>query len=298
MEQTNTHRTVPLGLLETVRRELRIRNYSQKTIKSYVSCLRTFIRFLRPLHPREARDVDIRRFALSLIESGKYASSTVNQIINALRFLYVELYNRPMVLGELPRPKRERKLPVVLSEQDVLAIFEATENLKHKALLMLVYSAGLRVGEAVNLRWEDLDEERNTIHIRSGKGKKDRYTILSDVVTRVLKRYAEWYHPRDWIFEGQDRRRQLSIRSAEYIFKDAVRRAGIRKRVSIHSLRHAFATHMLEHGTDLRYIQHLLGHRSIKTTEIYSHVTNRKMAKLTSPIENIKGKALTRNDGD
>ncbi|MDH4068896.1 MAG: phage integrase N-terminal SAM-like domain-containing protein [Ignavibacteria bacterium] len=141
-----------------MRREMRLRGYSPRTIKSYVSCLRLFIRHIRPLHPRDVSDREIRAFILRLIDE-QYAVATVHQVINALRFLYVELYERPMVLGELPRPKRERKLPVVLSEQDVLAIFEATENLKHKALLMLVYSAGLRVGEAVNLRWEDLDIE-------------------------------------------------------------------------------------------------------------------------------------------
>ena len=141
-----------------MRREMRLRGYSPRTIKSYVSCLRLFIRHIRPLHPRDVSDREIRAFILRLIDE-QYAVATVHQVINALRFLYVELYERPMVLGELPRPKRERKLPVVLSEQDVLAIFEATENLKHKALFMLVYSAGLRVGEAVNLRWEDLDIE-------------------------------------------------------------------------------------------------------------------------------------------
>jgi len=285
------------GLLETVRREMRLRAYSPRTIKSYVSCLRLFIRHISPLHPRDVSDREIRAFMLRMIDD-EYAVATVHQVINALRFLYVELYQRPMVLGELPRPKRERKLPVVLSEEDISQILDATENLKHKALLSLIYSAGLRVGEAVTLRWEDLDENRNMMHIRNAKGKKDRYTILSDVVIEMLERYAEMYHPHDWLFEGQDRKKHLSVRSAEYVFQHAVRRSGIRKNVSIHSLRHAFATHLLEHGTDLRYIQHLLGHRSIKTTEVYSHVSSHKIAKLRSPIENIRGKTQQRNDGD
>jgi site-specific recombinase XerD len=280
----------PPGLLETVRRELRLRNYSLKTIKAYVSCLRLFIRWIQPRHPREATDQDLRAFVLHLIEREKYAVSTVNQVVNALRLLYVDLYKRPMILGQLPRPKRERKLPVVLSGLDVCNIIDRTRNQKHRVLLMIVYSAGLRVSEAVKLRWEDLDTNRNMIHILGAKGKKDRYTILSPVVTDALDKYRALYHPSEWLFEGQDREKHLSIRSAEYIFQDAVRRAGIAKDVSIHSLRHAFATHMLEQGTDLRYIQHLLGHQSIKTTEIYSHVSNRTVAKLRSPIEDIIGK--------
>ena len=284
MEKRNL---ISTGLFETVRREMRLRGYSHKTIKSYLSCLRTLVRSLSPKHPRDATDQDLRSFVLNLIEVEEYAMATVNQFINALRLLYVDLYQRPMVLGNLPRPKRERKLPVVLNEEEVRGLFEKTTNLKHRALLMLVYSSGLRVGEVVRLRWEDIDEERRMIHIRGGKGKKDRYTILSEVVAEVLNRYRAIYQPKQWLFEGQPSEKYLSIRSAEYTFEQAAERAGIKKDVSIHSLRHAFATHMLEQGTDLRYIQHLLGHESIKTTEVYSHVSQRKVAKLRSPIDDL-----------
>jgi len=208
-------------------------------------------------------------------------------VINALRLLYVDLYGQPMALGKLPRPKKERKLPVVLSEGEVRRLFENLSNLKHKAMLMLVYSAGLRVGEVVRLHWEDLDEERGMIHIRGGKGKKDRYTLLSGIVVQALQQYWKVYQPREWLFEGEGPGKQYSIRSAEQVFKKAARLAGISKDVSIHSLRHAFATHMLEQGTDLRYIQDLLGHESIKTTEIYTHVSQRKVAQLQSPIERL-----------
>jgi site-specific recombinase XerD len=246
-----------------------------------------FIRHIQPKHPREATDADLRAFILFLIEHEQYASSTINQVINALRLLYVDLYRRPMELGKLPRPKKERKLPVVLSEGEVRRLFDNLYNLKHKSMLMLVYSAGLRVGEVVRLHWEDLDEERRMIHIRGGKGKKDRYTILSGVVVKALQRYWKVYQPREWLFEGQEPGKSYSIRSAEHVFKKAAFKAGISKDVSIHSLRHAFATHMLEQGTDLRYIQDLLGHESIKTTEIYTHVSKRKLARLQSPIEQL-----------
>jgi len=275
------------GLFETVRREMRLRNYSHKTIKAYISCLRTFAKHIAPKHPREATDAEIREFLLHLIEVEHYASSTINQVINALRFLYVELYGRPMVLGAIHRPRKERKLPVVLSEDEVRRLFVEEPNLKHRTMLMLVYSAGLRVGELVRLRWEDLDEQRGMMHIRGGKGKKDRYTILSQVVVRALARYYNQYQPHEWLFEGQETGKQYSIRSAQNVFSAAKHRAGITKDVSIHSLRHAFATHMLEQGTDLRYIQDLLGHESVRTTEIYTHVSQKKVERLRSPIEEV-----------
>jgi integrase/recombinase XerD len=275
------------GLFETVRQEMRLRNYSNKTIKAYVSCIRLLVRYIRPKHPRNATNDDLRSFLLFLIEHEHYASATINQVINALRLLYVDLYRKPMALGKLPRPKKERKLPVVLSENEVRRLFDGLPNLKHKAMLMLVYSAGLRVGEVVRLCWEDLDEERCMIHIRGAKGKKDRYTILSRVVMQSLQAYWNVYQPREWLFEGDRRGKPYAIRSAQNVFERAAQRAGISKHVSMHSLRHAFATHMLEHGTDLRYIQDLLGHESIKTTEIYTHVSKRKVAQLQSPIEHL-----------
>lgn len=275
------------GLFETVRREMKLRNYSHKTAKAYLSCLRRFVQYAHPKHPREATDGDLRGFLLFLIEREHYAAATINQVINALRFLYVDLYGRPMALGTLPRPRKERKLPVVLSEGEVRRLFEALSNLKHKTMLMLVYSAGLRVSEVVRLQWEDLDEERGMMHIRGAKGKKDRYTILSNVLVQILQQYWKIYQPREWLFEGELAGKPYAIRSAQNVFERAVQRAGISKQVSIHSLRHAFATHMLEHGTDLRYIQDLLGHDSIKTTEIYTHVSKRKVAQLQSPIEHL-----------
>jgi integrase/recombinase XerD len=287
MERTNLDSGERPGLLETVRQEMRLRNYSPKTTKAYLSCLRIFIRHIRPKHPREATDSDLRAFLLFLIEREQYASATINQVINALRLLYVDLYEKPMVLGKLPRPKKERKLPVVLSEGEVRRLFGSLSNLKHKAMLMLVYSAGLRVGEVVRLHWEDLDEERGMMHIRGGKGKKDRYTILSGIVVQTLQRYWKVYQPREWLFEGESTGKPYSVRSAEQVFKKGARLAGISKDVSIHSLRHAFATHMLEQGTDLRYVQDLLGHESVKTTEIYTHVSRLKIARLRSPIEEL-----------
>jgi site-specific recombinase XerD len=278
------------GLFETLRREMRLRNYSHKTIKSYQSCIRGYIGFIRPKHPREATEGDIRRFLLHLVDHEDYAPSTVNQVINALRYLYVELYKRPMVLGDIPRPMKERKLPDVLSLEEVARIFNATENVKHKALLMVAYAGGLRVGEVVRLRIEDIDSGRNMTHVRKAKGKKERYTLLGNAALAILRQYWKEYHPREWLFEGQDRKdgkpqRHLSERSAQEVFEHAVARARIGKPVTFHSLRHSFATHLLEAGVDLRYIQELLGHRSSKTTEIYTHVSERKVEQIRSPLD-------------
>jgi len=182
------------GTLFTVlAREMKLRGYSYKTLKAYRSCIRAFVRYIAPKHPREAVSNNIRVFLLHLIESEKWEASSVNQMVNALRFLYVELYKMPFTLGDIPRPQKARKLPVVLSLQDVEKIFTALGNIKHRIMLMLVYSAGLRVGEVVRLKLPDIDGTRKMIHIHAGKGKKDRYTVLSDVVLEGLREYWKAY---------------------------------------------------------------------------------------------------------
>lgn len=281
-------------LWQKVREELRLRNYSPKTIKSYISCLRSFVRYFRPRHPRDLTGEDIRQYLLHLIEKKGFAASTVNQVFNALRFLYVELYSMPFRISEIPRPKSAKKLPIVLSQEEVLRILNAVENLKHKTLLMLIYSAGLRVGESVRLRIEDIDSGRKLIYLRSAKGRKDRYTLLSDAVLGKLREYYKAYHPREYLFEGAEGRKHLSERSVQHVFERAVRDCGINKSVSVHSLRHSFATHLLESGTDLRYIQEVLGHSSSKTTEVYTHVSQKTLGKISNPLDTALRQAKER----
>jgi integrase/recombinase XerD len=273
--------------VEIVRRELKIRNYSPKTIKTYLSCIRTFAEFIAPRPPREMKEEDIRKYLIYQIEVKKLSSGTVTETLNALRFLYVEVYGCPLVLENIPWPKKVQKLPVVLSLEEVKRLFESIGNLKHRVMLMLTYSAGLRVSETINLRLTDIDSQRKLIHIRSAKGNKDRYTILSDVVLESLRDYWKAYRPSVWVFEGQQPGRPYSIRSAQRVFEVAAEKAGIHKNVSIHALRHSFATHLLEQGVDIRYIQELLGHSSVRTTEIYTHVSRRQISTLRSPIEQI-----------
>ncbi len=228
------------GFFETVRREMRLRNYSLKTIKAYLSCLRSFVRHFRPRHPRELTSDDIKNYLIRLLVEEKHAAGTVNQVFNALRFLYEDLYKMPFVIGGLPRPQKEKKLPDVLSEIEVKKLFSAVENFKHRTMLMLAYASGLRVGEVVQLRVEDIDGARGMIHIRSAKGKKDRYTILPESLRTQLLTYWKTYKltKEGWLFPGQDPGYHLSARSIQAVFGRAVRAAGIMKPVSMHTLRH------------------------------------------------------------
>lgn len=275
------------GLFEVLRQELMLRNYSPKTLKAYRSHLRAFVAYFAPRHPRELSESDVREYLMHLIEKEHFSAGSIGQVVSALKFLYSELYRKPLVIAGLPRPSQGRKLPVVLSLGEVKRLFEALSNFKHRIMLMLVYSAGLRVGEVVRLRASDIDSERMMIHVRGGKGKKDRYTVLSEVVLEGLRIYWKSYRPEKWLFEGKEKGKPYSVRSAERVFEKAAARAGIEKEVSIHSLRHAFATHLLEQGTDIKFIQELLGHSRVRTTEIYLHVSKKEIGKVRSPIEAI-----------
>lgn len=273
--------------IELMRRELVIRNYSPKTISTYLSCVRTFEEYSSPRLVEKVSTDDVRDYLLYQIEERRLSAGTISQIINSLRFLFVEVYKRPFQIGVIERPKRGRSLPVVLSLEEVREILEGLGNVKHRVMLMLVYSAGLRVGEVVKLKPEDVDSDRKLIRVRSGKGKKDRYTLLSDVVLDWLREYWKAYKPRTWLFEGYIPGKAYAVRSAEQVFENAAKKAGIHKDVSIHTLRHSFATHLLEQGTDIRFIQELLGHSSVRTTEIYTHVSRKQIATLRSPIDII-----------
>ena len=184
------------------------------------------------------------------------------------------------------RPREEKTLPIVLSEKEIGDLLNATENIKHKAILMLAYSAGLRLSELTNVKITDIDSNRMQIRIEQGKGKKDRYTLLAVKLLAILREYFVLFKPKEWLFEGADGG-QYSVRSIQAIMKDATKKAGIKKKVSVHTLRHSFATHLLENGTDLRYIQSLLGHSSSKTTEIYTHITTKGFDQIKSPLDQL-----------
>jgi site-specific recombinase XerD len=265
---------------------LTLKNYSPNTIRTYKTMLQEFLEYYSHLDPGKITDEQIREYLLYLIEKRDVSVSYQNQSINAIKFYYEHVLGRPVKTYYIQRPRREKKLPGVLSEQEVQLILNNTENLKHKAILSLIYSAGLRRGELINMKPVDIDSKRMYVIIRQGKGNKDRYSILSEKVLELLRKYFIEYHPKEWLFEGQFGG-QYSATSIQNILRDSVSRSGIRKRVTVHTLRHCFATHLLEHGVDLRYIQELLGHKNLKTTEIYTHITQRGLGKIKSPLDNF-----------
>ncbi len=277
-------------LYEVVQEELRLRNYSQKTIKAYVSCLRQFVRYFQPRHPRALNDEDVRRYLLYLLEEKKQTAGTVNQVLSAIRFLYVELYRRPLAMRDLPRPRKDRKLPDVLNSEEVLRIFGRISNLKHRTMVMLAYGTGVRVAELVRLRIEDIDVRRRLIHVRKGKRSKDRYTILPDALLPILHKYWTNFELGNtgWLFPGKEPGSHLSERSIQAVIRRVVDAAAVSKKVSMHTFRHTFATELLEQGTDIRYIQELLGHESSRTTEIYTHVSSKKLSKIKSPFDHLR----------
>ncbi len=262
---------------------MRSRKYSPRTAQSYYHYVDEFLRFAgKP--PRQVTDADLTAY-LARLETGRKASAaTLNLAISAVRFFYTAVLGLPLALRRR-RPKGDRRLPMVLSKPEILRIVDALPGLKHRAMLLLAYSGGLRVSEIVNLRHEDLDRDRHTIYIRAAKGRKDRYTLLSDKAWEAVESYVRTERPRYWLFEGRTPGYRLSVRTVQGVFYSACRRAKIGKRVSIHALRHSFATHLLESGTDLRYIQTLLGHSSPSTTAVYTHVAKGDFLRIRSPLD-------------
>lgn len=272
-------------LISKMREELNLKGYSHKTQKSYLNHIKIFSGFINK-HLEEVQIQDIRGYLFDLLEKQQVSHSYASQAISSIKFLYNEVLHTNIVV-DLPRPKKEKKLPNILSQGEVLKILQALDNEKHKAILFLVYSAGLRVGEVVRLKINDIDSKRMLIHVVQSKGLKDRYTVLSQLCLEKLRIYVKKYRPETWLFPGSKTGSHLTERTVEKIFENACSKAKISKDVSVHTLRHSFATHLLEGGTDLRYIQELLGHSSSKTTEIYTHVTEKSIMKILSPLDRI-----------
>jgi len=265
--------------------ELRSRKYSPQTRRAYIFYNRLICRSLQKT-PEEIRPDDVTRF-LALMEKDKeYSASALNLAISAIKFFFRNILKNDEI-SEQHRPRRDNRLPVILSKEEISKILSLEKNPKHRLLLMLVYSSGLRVSEVVGLKKEHIDISRKVIYIRLGKGRKDRSTLLSEKAASFIEEYYDFFGIEKWIFPGCPATQHLSIRSAQNIFDKAVRRAGITKKISIHGLRHTFATHLLEGGTDIRYIQTLLGHANLRTTERYTHVARRSVLNIRSPLDTI-----------
>lgn len=272
-----------LKLLNT---HLKLKGYSQKTIKAYNGHIKRFLLYFNK-HPKGIDETELNNYLLKLLEEKNPATSYRNQLISALKIYYSKVHKIDDINFILTRPKKEKKLPNVLSKKDILKILDSIKNEKHKAIIFLIYSSGLRVGEVVTLKISDIDSDRMLIRVKQGKGKKDRYTMLSNVALEQLRKYFKIYKPKKWLFEGTTPDSHISVRSVQNIFQKAKETAKIKGDVSVHTLRHSFATHLLEAGTDIRYIQELLGHTTPKTTQIYTHVSTQDARRITSPLDNI-----------
>ncbi len=265
---------------------LQSKRYSNNTIKTYKEALVTFLKFTKkPI--LEISNRDIVYFNTHYILRNNYSASFQNQVVNAIKLFFNTVGVHQVIIEKIHRPRTEKKLPNVLSKAEVKKILDHAANLKHKAMLSLIYACGLRRSEMLNLTFSAILSDRNLLLIRQSKGKKDRIVPLSDLMIDLLRTYYKKYVPKIWLFEGQLPGEKYSERSLEEVLKKAVRLAGIQKPVTLHWLRHSFATHLLERGTDLRYIQELLGHKSSKTTEIYTHVSVQSIQKIVSPFDDL-----------
>ncbi|WP_217495858.1 site-specific tyrosine recombinase/integron integrase [Mangrovivirga cuniculi] len=266
--------------LETVR-------YSKSTIDTYLYYFSDFLTYCRIENPDTMTDEQVKNYLLYLIHDKKASQSTQNQAVNAIKFYLEKIKGEDRKYYWIDRPSKEKKLPVVLSEEEVVRMLKTPMNLKHRCMLTLIYSAGLRVGEMIDMKISDIDGDRMLIHVKGAKGKKDRTTLLSEKTLALLREYYKKYKPKRWLFEGQGGEKYSSS-SLRKVFHRAKKNAGIKKDATLHTLRHSFATHLLERGTNLRYIQNLLGHSSSKTTEIYTHITSKGMNEIKSPLDNLE----------
>ena len=266
-------------------KELTLRGYSASTRDNYRLQVQRFLRWLRR-DPTTATEEELRAYLLDIVDSG-LSASYVRQARAVLVVIYESLLKQPEKVANLPSAKEDKKLPMVLSRKEVERLLKATPDLREEALLAVIYSAGLRVSEAIQLKVDDILSERRQIRVRGGKAKKDRYTILADKTLSLLRIYYRVYRPREWLFPGKDLSTHMSRRTARRIFERAREKAGVNSKATIHTLRHSFTTHLLEDGVDLRYIQELLGHTSIRTTQRYTHVRRPRLDQVKSPLDGL-----------
>ena len=268
---------------ESYLQKLELKKYSNNTVKSYVKCFEDFINYYYDKVIDDLNENDIRDYLKFLIQSNR-SKSYINQSINSIKFYFEIVLGMPNRFYNIERPRKDKKLPLVLSKEHILQIIENTNNIKHRCIVSLLYSSGLRRSELLNLKISDIDSSRMLIRVRDAKGSKDRYSLLSHTVLKDLRAYYKQWKPKVYLFESP-KGEKYSPNSVGKIVTNAAIKAGINKRVSPHTLRHSFATHLLENGTDLRYIQLLLGHSSTKTTEIYTHVAKSSFNSIKNPLD-------------
>ena len=264
--------------------DLQLRGATPRTQKTYLREVSNFAKYFNR-SPKELGEGELKEYMLYLMKQRHLSDGTLRFYVAALKFLYRTTLKREWVVEKIKCPKRERKLPVVLDISEVESLFSVTTNLKHKAILMITYSSGLRVSEAARLKMTDIDSKRMMVRVRQGKGGNDRYSILSQTALEHLRQYWRKYRPTEWLFEGAKKDDPISTHSIQLMFYAARKRAGITKPASVHTLRHSFATHLIEAGTSLHHVQLLLGHRSPTTTTVYLHVSRLNLAQVISPLD-------------
>lgn len=264
--------------------QLKLKAYSDNTIRLYTSEFARFLILIKATSVDSFTPDRLRNYFLYCVKIEKIKEIQLNGRINALKFYYEQVKHQTKMFFDIPRPKKPSTLPRMISASDIQKLFEKTDNKKHLLLLKLCYGMGLRVSELIHLKLEHIDSKTMRVLIKGAKGKKDRYTNLPESVLELLREYYTLYRPKEWLFEGQYGG-QYALRSAQSVFKNAMKKAGIKKSIGIHGLRHSYATHLLETGTDIRFIQELLGHNNIKTTQIYTHVANTAKLKVKSPLD-------------
>lgn len=271
-------------LKEQMTADLQLKGFAPKTQKVYLREVGNLARYFDK-SPEELGKEEVKEYLLHLMNDRKLSQGTFKFYVSGIKFLYNTTLKRHEVVDDIQYPKPKIKLPVVLDLSEVSALFAATDNIKHKAILMITYSSGLRISETSRLKITDIDSKRMMVKVEQGKGGKDRYTILSETALDHLRQYWRQYHPKQWLFEGQKDNTHMTISSIYQMFCKAKKRAGITKPANVHTLRHSFATHLIEAGTSLHHVQLLLGHRSPTTTTVYLHVSQLNLAQVVSPLD-------------
>ena len=278
--------------LEKFIQQLYLKAYSPSTIKTYRNEFMQLLQLIKNKPVHTLTPADLKRYMVHIMQVEKLSENTAHSRLNALKFYFEKVLGREKFFWEIPRPKKPSLLPKLLNETELKNLFNALTNKKHKAMLFTAYSAGLRVSEIVNLKIADIDSKRMQIFIQRAKGKKDRYVNLSPVLLDILRNYISTYRPKPvlYLFESEQSKTSYPTRTVQQIFTNAKNKAGIKKEVGVHSLRHSFATHLLDKGTDIRFIKDLLGHFDIKTTERYLHVSHQKLVNIVSPLDDLMQK--------
>ncbi|MCA1919860.1 MAG: site-specific integrase [Flavobacterium piscis] len=266
---------------------LQSKRYSKNTIKTYTEALKTFLMFYKRKPITEITNDDVIFFNNEYILKNNFSASYQNQIVNSIKLYFKTIKNVNIETEQIHRPKRPKLLPNVLSKEEIKLILNAHNNIKHKTMLSLIYACGLRRSELLQLKPNNVESKRGLLIVKQAKGRKDRVVPISEKIIEMLREYYKMYRPEIWLFEGQNAGEQYSEKSLQNVLKQALEKAKIKKPVTLHWLRHSYATHLLEAGTDLRYIQELLGHKSSKTTEIYTHVSTKSLQNIKSPFDDL-----------